>query len=204
MHRDLKPANVLLTGEPGSEHAKISDFGISHLDDTGDPPIASTSAGPFAPVVIARADPSPEARTLQSAAIDTDSDTISADALPEARPGGSSGRLRVDGLTGTGVLMGTPAYMAPEMWEGARGARAAADVFAFGILAYEMLAGRPPFAVRPVMMRMSRQPLPEVAPLPEAVPAAIANVVVASLSVAPDDRPTVGALCEALDAAGER
>jgi serine/threonine-protein kinase len=47
-------------------------------------------------------------------------------------------------FTQTGVLVGTPEYMAPELWEG-KEADKRADIYALGILAYEMLIGRVPF-----------------------------------------------------------
>jgi serine/threonine protein kinase len=49
-----------------------------------------------------------------------------------------------ESLTSTGILLGTPLYAAPEVIRGAPANRAS-DIYSLGVIAYEMLAGRPPF-----------------------------------------------------------
>ena len=51
------------------------------------------------------------------------------------------------GMTTPGEFGGTPRYMAPELWRG-EGASKASDIYALGVIMYEMVAGRPPFEVR--------------------------------------------------------
>ena len=67
-----------------------------------------------------------------------------------------------DGKTVTGQIKGTPAYLAPEVVEG--GARAAgppADVFALGVILYQVLAGRLPTTARsPVVRFAPPKPVP--------------------------------------------
>jgi serine/threonine-protein kinase len=52
------------------------------------------------------------------------------------------------GLTSIGIALGTPAYMAPEQAAGDPSTDARADIYALGVMAYEMLAGHAPFAGR--------------------------------------------------------
>jgi hypothetical protein len=102
-------------------------------------------------------------------------------------------------LTGTGVVMGTPLYMAPEAAKSARQLDASADVFALGIIAYEMLTGRSPFVVPAYLSALSGQPL--VAPAMEVVPPALREQIALALSVDPRLRPRVRELREAWSAA---
>jgi serine/threonine-protein kinase len=53
-------------------------------------------------------------------------------------------------LTRTGVVMGTPNYIAPELAHGARDAAPSSDIWSFGVIAHELLTGALPFTVAPV------------------------------------------------------
>ncbi|MBN2051693.1 MAG: serine/threonine protein kinase [Spirochaetales bacterium] len=49
------------------------------------------------------------------------------------------------GLTSEGMTLGTPSYMAPEQFQNSRNVDAKADIYALGVMAYEMLTGKQPF-----------------------------------------------------------
>jgi len=68
-------------------------------------------------------------------------------------------------LTETGVLIGTPKYMAPELVGDTRAATAAADVFSFGVIAYELLTRESPYPQPAAMMYMNNERVPEPRPL---------------------------------------
>src|SRR6516225_8436310 len=90
-------------------------------------------------------------------------------------------------MTGTGQLIGTPGYLAPERAMGAQ-ATAASDLYSLGIVAYECLAGTPPFTglALAVALAHSERPLP---PLPGQVPAEVAALVLELSAKDPAARP---------------
>jgi serine/threonine-protein kinase len=100
-------------------------------------------------------------------------------------------------LTKTGMLMGTPKYMAPELTSGAADAQPAADLFSFGVMAYELLTRASPFPEAPVLARMHGRPMPPVASLaraPKPIPPAAIAILDACLAEDPAARPTAAAL----------
>ncbi|HEX2313093.1 MAG TPA: serine/threonine-protein kinase, partial [Thermomonospora sp.] len=94
-------------------------------------------------------------------------------------------------LTGTGGMLGTPAYMAPEQYEG-RPADARTDLYAFGCTLYAMLVGGPPFdgETLPALMRqhLTVEPVPPSRRRPE-IPAELDHLVLWLLAKNPADRP---------------
>jgi serine/threonine protein kinase/tetratricopeptide (TPR) repeat protein len=68
-------------------------------------------------------------------------------------------------LTSTGVLVGTPNYMAPEQARGSRHIHAAADIFSLGCVLYECLTGRPPFQAEHTAAVLSKILFDEPAPV---------------------------------------
>jgi serine/threonine-protein kinase len=78
-------------------------------------------------------------------------------------------------LTRTGTLPGTPGYLAPERAMGGS-ASPASDLYSLGVVAWECLAGAPPFTGMPLEVA-SAHAHRDLPPLPEAVPAAVAGLV---------------------------
>jgi serine/threonine protein kinase len=93
--------------------------------------------------------------------------------------------------TRTGLLMGTPLYMSPEQCRGSGPIDHRADIYALGVMLFEMLAGRPPFEAEGLGELFALhmfQPAPALTALAPGVPPHVAVAVMRALAKAPDDR----------------
>lgn len=122
-----------------------------------------------------------------------------AKALSTARRSGEKG----NGLTNTGMSLGTILYMAPEQAAGDPDIDGRADIYSLGITAYEMLAGKAPFAsLTPREMLTARLtlPPPPLSTIRKDVPAGLERLIAKCLAIDPANRPqTAAALVDALE-----
>jgi eukaryotic-like serine/threonine-protein kinase len=98
--------------------------------------------------------------------------------------------LETPGMTQTGALMGTPEYMSPEQAKGEK-VDARSDLFALGIIFYEMLTGVSPFKAETAMAMMFKRTQERATPLAQlnlGVPGAISDIVAKCLEIKPDER----------------
>jgi serine/threonine-protein kinase len=109
------------------------------------------------------------------------------------------------GLTRAGMSIGTPAYMAPEQAVGDPNTDHRADLYAWGVVAWELVAGIHPFAGRAtphamIAAHVSDAPPTLVAQRPD-VPPALATLVTRCLEKSPEQRPaSASEVLQALDA----
>jgi serine/threonine-protein kinase len=107
------------------------------------------------------------------------------------------------GMTSLGVALGTPAYMSPEQASADPSVDHRADIYSFGVLAYELLTGQPPFAGRTPQNLLAAH----MTEVPEAInkrraslAPALAALVMRCLEKRPADRPqSAGEVVHALD-----
>ena len=104
------------------------------------------------------------------------------------------------GLTRTHEFVGTPAYVAPESAEG-RPQTSAVDIYGAGILLYELVTGRPPFAGGTALEVLHRH-LSEEPRRPGSVPEPLWTVIERCLRKDPDQRPSAVNLARALRTVG--
>ncbi len=96
-----------------------------------------------------------------------------------------------ESFTGTGMAIGTPAYMSPEQASAERDLDGRSDVYSMACVLYEMLAGHAPFfgmSARELMARHATDPVPPLRTVRLTVPLALERVVMKALAKVPADR----------------
>jgi len=110
-------------------------------------------------------------------------------------------------LTQTGIIFGTPQYMPHELSSGTKNATRASDVFALGIIAFEVLTGKRPFMEAPMKAKLAGRSLPKSVPFHVAapsLPAHVAALLDLAMSHDPRQRPTARELAINLREAAEK
>ena len=98
----------------------------------------------------------------------------------------------LSGVTGSGRILGTPTYMAPEQCRGAGGVDARADVYALGCILFQMAAGRPPFegsGAGDMITAHLTQPPPRTAESRRDLPSALTKLIDRCLAKTREQRP---------------
>ena len=92
-------------------------------------------------------------------------------------------------LTGTGMGVGTPEYMAPEQWTGQ--VTPQSDIYSLGVVFYEMVTGRKPYIAdtpAAILLKQATEPLPRPAQVVPGLPEAVEKVLLKTLARKPEDR----------------
>jgi TolB-like protein len=122
-----------------------------------------------------------------------------AKALSSALRSGEKG----NGLTHTGMSLGTILYMSPEQAAGDPDIDGRADIYSLGVTAYEMLGGAAPFASlgpREMLTARLTLPPPPLSTIRKDVPAGLERLIARCLAIDPANRPqSAAALVEALE-----
>jgi serine/threonine protein kinase len=126
-------------------------------------------------------------------------------ALDDQRTRLRANTTRGTDLTRVGAILGTPVYMSPEQC-GGNILDARSDIYSLGVIAYQMLAGEPPFAgvTGNVMQEHLKVAPPPLRERNKKVPQRAAQVVMTALAKKPEDRPqTAAAFASSLRAQAE-
>jgi len=203
IHRDLKPDNIWL--EPnrlGGYRVKVLDFGIAKLGPTAEAPEEEAPAATIIDDVSeVRASADLEVKTLMQSpnltrqlthhdnVEDEDGTLLFSETTGSGNAHGAT-TVPSAALTRVGAIMGTPLYMSPEQCSGDK-IDMRSDIYSLGVIAYQMLAGEPPFSGNTsAVMRAHRQESPRhLRERSAKIPKRVAGVVMSALAKDPAKRP---------------
>lgn len=104
-------------------------------------------------------------------------------------------------LTGTGIGVGTPEYMAPEQWTGQTTSQS--DIYSLGVVFYEMVTGRKPFMAdtpAAILLKQATESLPRPAQYVSDIPDKVEKLLLKALARLPQERyPDISVFANALE-----
>ena len=101
---------------------------------------------------------------------------------------GAAPRSRSARAASTGPVLGTAAYMSPEQAEG-KALTPASDIYSLGIVAYQCVAGRPPFSAETPLALALEHSVGRPQPLPGGIPAPVRDLIMTMIAKDPAQRP---------------
>ncbi len=192
VHRDLKPANIMV-GQFGE--TIVVDWGLAKQID-----LPSDEATLTMPSSIHTTEPSPPLPSPDSTLRPGESSSVSKNRDPKSQSPKSRESVRSrrsrshksGSQTQHGTLLGTPAYMSPEQSRGeVDGLGPATDIYALGVILYEVLTGENPFRCGDVEATLNRVQTGEYQPartVKKVVPKALAAICTTAMALQPGDR----------------
>jgi serine/threonine protein kinase len=103
-------------------------------------------------------------------------------------------RITASSKTKTGVVLGTPSYMSPEQLAG-KHVDGRSDLFSFGVMLYEMIAGKTPFtgdSLATLMYQIANSPTPDIKQARADIPPCLEKIVKKLMQKDPDKRYATG------------
>ncbi|MFN0247182.1 MAG: protein kinase domain-containing protein [Kofleriaceae bacterium] len=200
LHRDIKAANIMVT----PDGIKVLDFGLAKLKDEVSPGSSMSGVRPAVSSDKIALDETMPSSPSSPAAKDISLAETSAPTTSGSNADSRPTNAEIESYkTQHGQLLGTPLYMAPEQIAGQLPDEKS-EVFSIGVLAHEILAGKPPYAAT-TMDQLFRQITAEEPPPLDDVPRPLVEIVLRALAKDPAQRfPTMRELRDALAAEQRR